>query len=269
MHAQGKHAPHVFTRARPWDQQRITQIGRKQTSIRSVHRPGHKQNEALTWETSNGAIGAHYGQHRAPAVATSRKQFGAYSLPAEDALGPVDLNEERPSASSARRARAKELEAPPADTLRWNGEAAQGGRGGLAAAARRRAALAASEAEATPPPPRPLLKPQAKPDTITEPPGQRLRTEKGLLYEQQRQARERIELEEREAKARAAQMAAAGAGAEQGFFHPALRDQERVAALTDPRVRAQLDHRLNGVNKLAAEQFRVRGSTQISGERKF
>ena len=78
-----------------------------------------------------------------------------------------------------------------------------------------------------------------------------------------------VEEEKREAK-RVHEEAMAAARAEgPKFFHPALQDQAKVDALTDPRVSAALNAKLNAPNSVAAEQFKQRNTTRVSAERKY
>jgi len=284
----GKNAPHVFVKARPWDTFKPKVVSKKEVSILQVHKPGQKANPALEENTSSnrayGAFARPEGADRSTAVAASRRAYGKYALEDEDALGPVDLNAERarlpepPTVQYVHNRRDKE-EAPP-DTLRWNGNTGQGGRGGLAAEARRKAVEALAEAEAeeaaaaarrAQAAPRQQAA-KAKQQSLTAAPGapaDRVRTEKGLQYEEKQRVRAMLE-GEKVAKQRAyeASVAAAQAAGPQ-FHHPALADPQKVAALTDPRVTAALNAKMNAPNTIAAEQNRQRNTQRVSAERKY
>ena len=287
---QGKHAPHAFAHARPWDTFKPKVVSKKQVSTLEAFKPGHKANAALGEDvsTSSGAYGAFTAQPRLDPNIIRRRAFGSYALD-DDALGPVDLNAEKAARPTQGEpvyvSRIKRLnEEPPPDTLRWNGDSGRGGRGGLAAEARRKAAEAAAEAEAEqaaaaakkaapPAPPRaPPMPANGKSKELTAAPGapiQGARTEKGMQYELKLRARQRIEEEKREAKrAHEEEMVAFRAAGPQ-FFHPALQDKAKVDAMLDPRVTAALNAKLNAPNSVAAEQFKQRNTTRVSAERKY
>ena len=269
--ASGKHAPHAFVHAQPWTKFRGKQVGRKEISLLTVHKPGHKANSSLEAPTASSAYGA-FAANSAPrteAVSRARRAFGSYGLPSEDAIGPVDIDAERTEKYKYQALRKSgKAEEPPADSLRWNPEGPTGGRGALAAAARRRAQEAQAEAEAAQvraaPRPQPLR--ELPNETLTDAPGARVRTEKGLRYEEQRRVREKLEAE-RVATAAAAAEALRERNA--GWVHNVLKDKERVSQLTDPRVQAELNKALNEPNRVAAEQFRARNTQRLSAERKY
>ena len=96
----GKYSHHAYAHAQPWTSFKGKQVGRKEISAREVFRPGHKANPVLDGpeNTSTAAVyGGGIGFQPPPlnAVERARRQFGSHSLPADDALGPVDLNMER------------------------------------------------------------------------------------------------------------------------------------------------------------------------------
>lgn len=255
-------------------------------SAKTVFRPGHKANPALEGQTSGGGYGAGLTFEPAPAAAvvnTSRRQFGSYSLPAEepsyasyDSLGPVDLQMERslPPPKSKKKA-----EEPPPDTLRWDPSAQGGGRGGLAATARRKAAIAAEEAAAATaramqqqqPHQGASRLPRPEQRELTEPPNRRERTEAGLRYEEQMRARAVVEAEraEQEQRAAAVKAAAMARGGQPLYYNKLLADESKVAAMSDPRVQAALQAKLNEPNTLAAQQYKSRNTTRVSSERKY
>lgn len=130
MHSLPKNAPHAYVHAQPWTKFRGKAVGRREIGHKEVFRPWHKENAALAEvaATSAGAIGAFApgaAPQRAPAVATSRRQFGSYALTDEmphqgavDALGPVNLLSER--RQERRPAPLPNKSDEPVDTLRWN-----------------------------------------------------------------------------------------------------------------------------------------------------
>ena len=243
----GKFSHHAYAHAQPWTTFKGKQVGRKEISAREVFRPGHKANPVLDGpeNTSTAAVyGGGIGFQPPPlnAVERARRQFGSHSLPADDALGPVDLNMERQIlamerqiASAAPVVAKKKKDDPPPDTLRWDPtNSAQNGasKGGLAAAARRRAAAAeAAEEErasaVAPAASQPIaVRPRPEKKDLTEPPNQRThKSEAGLRHEEQMRVRAKLEEEARAEAERAAAMHerwAAGDHPTPEFRHPVL-----------------------------------------------
>ena len=304
--ASGKHAPHSFAKAQPWTKFRGKQVGRKEVALKNVHRPGHKANAVLEEPTASSAIGAYWGVERAPVVNTMRRQFGAFGHEARetDALGPVDHNAERAAIEYHNNFMAQQMPAaprrgrlntdPPPDTLRWNGDESQGGRGSLAAAARRKAAEAAAEEEAKAAADRrkaesmlnaklaaggegagavhPAVLARGKGD-VAEPIGRENvgRSERALRHEEQVRVRHQLEEQKRAEAAQlaAGRAAAAARGGAPEFYHPLLADKAKVAALTNPKVTAALHAKLNEPNKLAFDQIKQRNTERVSAERKY
>ena len=285
--ATGKDAPHARANAQPWTKFKGKQVGRKEVSLLTVHRPGHKANAALEEPTASGAYGGFYDNGRAPVVQISRKQFGAFSLSHDqrhphDSLGPVDLEAERHHHQFVSQLPRKKGAQETVDTLRWNGQS-EGGRGALAAAVRRKAAAAAEEeakqvaaasrAEGSHVRPDATATSRPPPKELTAPIGYEnvARSEKALRYEEALRVRTQLEQQTAE-EAAAVQRDHEAASARDGraeFFHPALRDKEKVAALSNPKVQAALDAALNGPNRLAFEQHRARNTQRLSAERKY
>ena len=274
-----KHAPHAYAHAKPWDKFQGKHVGRKEVSRKKIFVPGHKGNDDLeTGLTSSGAIGAFAGgPGRAPAVETSRRNFGAWAQTTnDDILGPVDLPRERTlTGGGAARARPSQLEEPPPDTLRWNPEAQSGG---LAGARRRQVERLLAEQE----PPADAngtsgksaarvaaRRKAAVPEDPFHAQGQRARSERALKHEHQLMVRQQI-ADEAKAYASAPRGDATGVLASNGYSASgAMTAAERAAALSDPRVKAALDHALNKPNRVAADHNKGRNTTRISAERRW
>lgn len=277
-----KHAPHAFVHARPWDNFKGKQVGRKQVSRREVFIPGHKANASVeAGLTSSAAIGALAGgPARASAMDTSRRQFGAWAAIEEprvaDVLGPVDLSRERSEQgrTQARTGRASKLEEPPADTLRWNPEAV----GGSVAGTRRREVnriLEMSEHPLQPSAPRSeeaAAKAAAARCKAANPPADTLRERpfrapKAVQHEEKMRMRAMLE---EEAKA---QQAAAGRGAVGGSgvagLSAGMTREQRMAAMADPRVQAAIEQAMNAPNAIAADNNRARNTTRVSAEKRW
>jgi hypothetical protein len=295
----GKYSHHAYAHAQPWTSFKGKQVGRKEISAREVFRPGHKANPVLDGpeNTSTAAVyGGGIGFQPPPlnAVERARRQFGSHSLPADDALGPVDLNMERQILAMERQiasaapvvVKKKKKDEPPPDTLRWDPtNSAQNGasKGGLAAAARRRAAAAeAAEEEARAPSAvaaaasQPIaVRPRLEKKDLTDPPNQRThKSEAGLRHEEQMRVRAKLEAEARAEAERAAAMQerwAAGDHPTPEFRHPVLErfGADKVQALSDPRVIAALQAKLNEPNAASRELYKMRNTQRVSAERKY
>lgn len=284
-----KNAPHAYAHARPWDKFRGKQVGKKEVSAQKVFRPGHKENASIEHaQTSSGAYGAFLnGPARAPAVEVSRRQFGAFGstdepqsgglkmLAMSDVLGDVNLASERRGPL-----RKSKLDEPPPDTLRWNPATEQGN----ANVARRRLVhkLVEQEAELTQPPQRAPA--DARSHESAETRAARASSRKdvvavedplrgGLIAgrsnprAQKHEDRERV----RHLIAEEKNYMPPPPGAASGMIglHGGMSKEQRAAALMDPRVQAALNEKLNAPNNVAAEQFRVRNTSQVSAERKY
>ena len=294
-----KHQPHAFAKARPWDQFKGKQIGRKEANRKEIFVPGHKENVAMeAGMTSSGAYGAFAGgPARAPAVETSRRQFGAHAQTKDDVLGPVDLQRERSAAAGgmggepARRPRKSKLEEPPPDTLRW----APGAQSGSPEASSRRRQVEARLLALQNSPPHPLGPPLAEGGPGADearlaasaarvaarhrkdaaPPVDSLRglatrpgkNENALRHEEQQLVRRMLEAE----KSQYARRGGADLGSALGeHAHLVSGTQvDRTAALQDPRVQMALDAALNAPNKVAAEHNLRRNTTRASAERRW
>jgi len=288
--ASGKYSHHAYAKAQPWTTFKGKQVGRKEVSAREVFRPGHKANPALEGPTSSGsAYGAGLGFQPAAKPDISRKQFGSYGQDQErDSLGPVDLEFERHLASQppmAGHRTKKKSEEPPPDTLRWdpsNGSAGNG-RGSLAREARRKAQVREEEearvaqAQALahlPQQPAPA-RPRAEKKDLTEPPSQRAyKSEAGQRHQEQMRVRAMLEAEALEKADRMNTIIAAHDGSgplQQGFRHPVLEKfgATKVAQLTDPRVTAALQAKLNAPNVASAELYKMKNTQRISAERRY
>lgn len=290
MNTLPKNAPHKFTHAQPWTSFKGKNVGRKEVSAQKIFRPGHKPNPALEGDTAtSGAYGAFHDVPRMPAVEVARRNFGSYSVTtddaasraaaqARDALGPVDLAREA-NRQRGPSAIAKREEAPP-DNLRWN-PAADGGK----AAVRRRQVNALLDDDA----PHPLEAPSRT--------DQQQRTSEALVKAHRKDTEPvrdtlrdgpRVSMRGRAHDERSAMRAfiaeeskavhtgspaggdAAGALANGGLSQAGgLSKEQRAQALRDPRVQAALDAALNGPNRIAAEQHKMRNTTQVSAERRW
>ena len=273
-----KHAPHSYAHAKPWDKFQGKAVGRKEVSRKKIFVPGHKGNADLeSGLTSSGAIGAHAGIGRAPAVETSRRNFGAWAQTTnDDILGPVDLPRERTMTGGSGHAPPSRLEEPPPDTLRWNPESQRGGLAG----ARRRQVERLMAAEQEPPVDANATsgksaarvaarRKAAVPEDPFHAGGQRARSERALKHEHQLMVRQQI-ADEAKAYAAAPRGDAMGVMAANGYSGSGVMTAaERAAALTDPRVKAALDHALNKPNRVAADHNKGRNTTRISAERRF
>ena len=299
MYTLPKNAPHAFAHAVPWDQFKGKRVGRKEASAKEVFKPGHKENASITqFETSSGAYGAHLG---GPARAIDpRKNFGGFSTNTDDdatakglaqmqiyqqndSLGPVDLVQERRHVT-----RTQKLEADAVDTLRWNG----GERHSSALVNRRRAAEVAAAASMPHPleAKTPTQENEGGDDSVSAkrraalaakrkddaPPVDPLRARVGKGEIAQRHAdqqRVRAMLEEERKNAEVAKANAVDARmlGPHGYGNKGggMSQEERRAALQDPRVQAALDQALNGPNRVAYQQNLTRNTTRASAERRW
>ncbi|KOO33977.1 hypothetical protein Ctob_012983 [Chrysochromulina tobinii] len=119
------------------------------------------------------------------------------------------------------------------------------------------------------------VRPRLEKKDLTDPPNQRThKSEAGLRHEEQMRVRAKLEAEARAEAERAAAMQerwAAGDHPTPEFRHPVLErfGADKVQALSDPRVIAALQAKLNEPNAASRELYKMRNTQRVSAERKY